>query len=325
MDFPIPTLVSHRLSKSSSLTEGNLGVKGQASAGVMFAIGSYLWWAFITPLYFKYLVEIPIVELLIWRIISGLPILIGLLMYRKTLVTCFKSLLHRRTFLLLLGSTFFISINWIVFVVAIVEDRLTEASLGYYINPLVSVALGYLVLSERIRVLQIVAVGIALIGVVYLTIAQGALPWISVSLAGTFAMYGLLRKIMGVGSIEGLTVEMMFTYPICLVLQWWLISNNDSVIVEGNPTFVIGLLLGGFVTIVPLLLFASGARRLQLTTMGILQYIAPTGQLLLATIMFKEPFQTTQIIVFGLIWTAIFLYSYDAWQSKKTSTEPIFD
>ena len=325
MDFPIPSLVSHRLSKSSNLAEGNSGVKGQASAGVMFAIGSYLWWAFITPLYFKYLVEIPIIELLIWRIISGLPILIGLLMYRKTLVTCFKSLLHRRTFLLLLGSTFFISINWIVFVVAIVEDRLTEASLGYYINPLVSVALGYLVLSERIRVLQIVAVGIALISVVYLTIAQGALPWISVSLAGSFAMYGLLRKIMGVGSIEGLTVEMTFTYPICLVLQWWLISNNESVIVEGNPMFVIGLLLGGFVTIVPLLLFASGARRLQLTTMGILQYIAPTGQLLLATLMFKEPFQTTQYIVFGLIWTAILLYSYDAWQSKKASAEPILD
>jgi chloramphenicol-sensitive protein RarD len=206
-----------------------------------------------------------------------------------------------------------------------VWDRLTEASLGYYINPLVSVALGYVFLSERIRFLQVVAVGIALISVVYLTIAQGALPWISVSLAGTFAMYGLLRKIMGVGSIEGLTVEMTFTFPICLGLQWWLISNNESVIAGGNLLFTIGLLLGGFVTIVPLLLFASGARRLQLTTMGILQYIAPTGQLLLATLMFKEPFQTTQYIVFGLIWTAILLYSYDAWQSKKAFPGPIFD
>lgn len=291
----------------------------------MFAVGSYLWWALITPLYFKLLVEIPVVELLIWRIISGLPILIGLLMYRKSLVSCFKALLQRRTLLLLLGSTFFISINWIVFVLAIVWDQLTEASLGYYINPLVSVALGYVFLSERISVLQVVAVGIALISVVYLTIAQGALPWISVSLAGTFAMYGLLRKIMGVGSIEGLTVEMTFTFPICLGLQWWLISNDESVFAGGNSLFTIGLLLGGFVTIVPLLLFASGARRLQLTTMGILQYIAPTGQLLLATLMFKEPFQTTQFIVFGLIWTAILLYSYDAWKSKKPSTELIFD
>ena len=200
----------------------------------MFAVGSYLWWALITPLYFKLLIEIPVVELLIWRIISGLPILIGLLMYRKSLVSCFKALLQRRTLLLLLGSTFFISINWIVFVLAIVWDQLTEASLGYYINPLVSVALGYVFLSERIRLLQVVAVGIALISVVYLTIAQGALPWISVSLAGTFAMYGLLRKIMGVGSIEGLTVEMTFTFPICLGLQWWLISNNESVIAGGN-------------------------------------------------------------------------------------------
>jgi chloramphenicol-sensitive protein RarD len=306
LDFPLSTLVSHRLSKIS-----------KSSAGVMFAASSYLWWALVTPLYFKVLAEIPVVELLIWRIISGLPILIGLLIYRKKLAACFKALKNRKTLLLLLGSTFFISINWVVFVLAVVWDRLTEASLGYYINPLVSVALGYLFLGERIRPLQIIAVGIALVGVVYLTIAQGALPWISVSLAGTFAMYGLFRKVMGVGSIEGLTVEMTFTFPICLVLQWWLISNNESVIGGGNSLFTIGLILGGFVTIVPLLLFASGARRLQLATMGILQYIAPTGQLLLATLMFNEPFQRTQYIVFGLIWTAILLYSFDALRSKK--------
>jgi len=214
----------------------------------MFAASSYLWWALVTPLYFKVLAEIPVVELLIWRIISGLPILIGLLIYRKKLAACFKALKNRKTLLLLLGSTFFISINWVVFVLAVVWDRLTEASLGYYINPLVSVALGYLFLGERIRPLQIIAVGIALVGVVYLTIAQGALPWISVSLAGTFAMYGLFRKVMGVGSIEGLTVEMTFTFPICLVLQWWLISNNESVIGGGNSLFTIGLILGGFVT-----------------------------------------------------------------------------
>ena len=283
----------------------------------MFAVGSYLWWAIVTPLYFKFLAEIPVVELLIWRILSGLPILIGLLVYRKTLVSCLKSLRNRRTFLLLLGSTVFISINWVVFVLSIVWDRLTEGSLGYYINPLVSVALGFLFLGERIRLLQVVAVCIALVGVVYLTIAQGALPWISVSLAGSFAMYGLLRKVMGVGSIEGLTVEMSFTYPICLVLQWWLVANNESVIASGNTLLTVGLLIGGFITIVPLLLFASGARRLQLTTMGILQYIAPTGQLVIAVLIFDEPFHGTQFIVFGLIWTAVLLYSFDAWRSRN--------
>jgi len=287
----------------------------------MFAVGSYLWWAIVTPLYFKFLAEIPVVELLIWRILSGLPILIGLLVYRKTLVSCLKSLRNRRTFLLLLGSTVFISINWVVFVLSIVWDRLTEGSLGYYINPLVSVALGFLFLGERIRLLQVVAVCIALVGVVYLTIAQGALPWISVSLAGSFAMYGLLRKVMGVGSIEGLTVEMSFTYPICLVLQWWLVANNESVIASGNTLLTVGLLIGGFITIVPLLLFASGARRLQLTTMGILQYIAPTGQLVIAVLIFDEPFQGTQFIVFGLIWTAVLLYSFDAWRSRNIDIE----
>ena len=180
----------------------------------MFAIGSYLWWAFVTPVYFKFLAEIPVVELLIWRILSGLPLLIGLLVFRKSLVTAFKSLRNRRTLLLLIGSTFFISVNWVVFILSVVWDRLTEGSLGYYICPMVTLALGFLFLGERLRPLQIVAVGIALIGVIYLTIAQGSLPWISVSLAGSFAMYGLFRKKMNMGSIEGLTIEMTLIFPL---------------------------------------------------------------------------------------------------------------
>jgi chloramphenicol-sensitive protein RarD len=289
----------------------------------MFAIGSYLWWAIVTPIYFKFLAEIPVVELLIWRIMSGLPLLIGLLLFRKTLISAYKSLRDKRTLLLLLGSTVFISINWVVFILAVVWDRLTEGSLGYYINPLVTVALGFLFLGERLRPMQIVSVGIALLGVIYLTIAQGSLPWISVALAGSFAMYGFFRKQLKVGSIEGLTIEMSFVIPFCIAIHFWLASNNESVIVDGNIWFKIGLLLGGFITIVPLLLFASGNRRLPLSTMGILQYIAPTGQLLLATIWFGEPFGSKQVVVFGLIWTAILVYSIDAWRSSIQSVEPL--
>ena len=283
----------------------------------MFAIGSYLWWAFVTPVYFKFLAEIPVVELLIWRILSGLPLLIGLLVFRKSLVTAFKSLRNRRTLLLLIGSTFFISVNWVVFILSVVWDRLTEGSLGYYICPMVTLALGFLFLGERLRPLQIVAVGIALIGVIYLTIAQGSLPWISVSLAGSFAMYGLFRKKMNMGSIEGLTIEMTLIFPLCIAIHCWLASNNQSVIIDGQGWLKLGLLLGGFITIVPLLLFASGAKRLPLSTMGILQYISPTGQLLLATIWFGEPFGINQVIVFGLIWAAILLYSFDTWRTKR--------
>ncbi len=283
----------------------------------MFAISAYLWWAIVTPIYFKYLAEIPVVELLIWRIMSGLPLLIGLLVFRKTFITAFKSLRDWRTALFLIGSTFFISINWVVFIIAVVWDRLTEGSLGYYINPLVTVALGFLFLGERLRPLQVIAVCIAFIGVLYLTIAQGYVPWISVALAGSFAMYGLFRKQMKVGSIEGLTIEMSFVIPFCIAIHFWLASNHEAVIIDGQLWLRIGLLLGGFITIVPLLLFVSGAKRLPLSTLGILQYIAPTGQLLLAILWFDEPFGMKQAIVFGLIWTAILLYSFDMWRHKS--------
>mgnify|MGYP002864524790 CR=1 FL=1 len=287
--------------------------------GVIFAISSYLWWAIVTPLYFKVLVSVPVAELIVWRILSGLPLLIGLLLLRKTLISCIKSIKDRRTILLLLGSTFFISINWIVFVLSIVWDRLTEASLGYYINPLVTVALGFIVLRERIRPLQWVAISIAAAAVTFLAVSQGELPWISIALAGTFAMYGLLRKMMPVGSLEGLTIEMSIIFPICLAMQIWLFTSGSSVMISGDPLLIFGLLMGGFITIVPLLLFTGGARRLRLSTMGLLQYIAPTGQLLMATMAFGEPFKRTQMIVFTLIWIAVVLYSIDAWRSERIS------
>lgn len=252
---------------------------------------------------------------------SGLPLLFALLFYRKKIGECFKALRDKKTFLLLLASTVFISVNWIVYVISVVTDRLLDSSLGYYINPLVTVAFGFLFLGERIRKVQIVAVGIALVGVVYLAISHGSLPWITLTLPATFGLYGLMRKIMGVGSIEGLTVEMMFTLPICVVLQLWLFSNDSAEIVAGNWFITAGLLLGGVVTIVPLLLFASGARRLKLSTLGILQYIAPTGQLLLATLIFHEEFTIQHAIVFCLIWIAVALYSFDAWRSSSLSID----
>lgn len=295
----------------------------KSSAGVLFAIGAYVWWAFATPIYFKIFKEVPVVELVIWRIMSGLPLLILILFFRKKLGTCYKVLSHKKTCILLLASTFFISVNWIVFVISVVTDRLLDSSLGYYINPLVTVSLGFFFLGERLDKLQIVAVLIALIGVVYLTISQGSLPWIAVTLACTFSMYGLMRKIMGVGSFEGLAVEMTFALPVCIVLQWWLFSTGSAEILGGDMFVTAGLLLGGFVTIVPLLLFASATIRLKLSTMGILQYIAPSGQFILAILVYREDFGTNQAVVFGLIWVAVLLYSFDSWRSSKSNSESI--
>ena len=312
MDFPLPTLVLDCLSQIS-----------KSSAGVLFAIGAYVWWAFATPIYFKIFKEVPVVELVIWRIMSGLPLLILILFFRKKLGTCYKVLSHKKTCFLLLASTFFISVNWIVFVISVVTDRLLDSSLGYYINPLVTVSLGFFFLGERLDKLQIVAVLIALIGVVYLTISQGSLPWIAVTLACTFSMYGLMRKIMGVGSFEGLAVEMTFALPVCIVLQWWLFSTGSAEILGEDMFVTAGLLLGGFVTIVPLLLFASAATRLKLSTMGILQYIAPSGQFILAILVYQEVFGINQAVVFGLIWVAVLLYSFDSWRSSKSNSKSI--
>ncbi|HIA71858.1 MAG TPA: EamA family transporter RarD [Phycisphaerales bacterium] len=314
MDLFVPTLVSFDLITQS-----------KSVAGVLFAIGSYLWWAFVTPIYFKLFKEVPVVELVIWRVISGLPLLLGLLFFRHKIKECFSALRDKKTFLLLVASAIFISVNWIVFVISVVTDRLIDSSLGYYINPLVTVALGFLFLGERLRKLQVAAVGIAFVGVVYLTFSQGSLPWISITLPCTFAMYGLMRKIMGVGSIEGLTIEMTFALPICIVLQGWLISNGTAVSTEGDWYITGGLLLGGLVTIVPLLLFASGARRLKFSTLGILQYIAPSGQLILATVIFKEEFGLQRGIVFGLIFLAVLLYSYDSWKFSTAQIEPAIE
>ncbi len=215
--------------------------------------------------------------------------------------------------------------NWTVYVISVVTDRLLDSSLGFYISPLVTVAFGFLFLGERLRKLQIIAVVVAFIGVAYLTISQGSLPWISVTLGFVFAMYGLVRKVMGVGSIEGLAVEMTFTLPVCIALQWWLFSTETAEIIAGNWFITSGLLLGGFVTIVPLLLFVSGASRLKLSSVGILQYISPTGQFLLATLIFREHFGLTEGVVFGLIWVAVMLYSFDAWRSSSVAVEPMIE
>jgi chloramphenicol-sensitive protein RarD len=317
LDLPLPTLVSFGLTNKPKSAAG--------FSGVLFSISAYLWWAFITPLYFKLFKQVPLVELVIWRVLSGLPLLLALLYFKKTLAECYKALRNKKIFFLLLASAFFISVNWIVFVISVVTDRLIDSSLGYYICPLVTVSFGYFFLGERLRKLQVVAVGIAFAGVVYLTIAQGALPWIAVTLACTFSMYGLMRKIMGVGSIEGLTVEMTFVLPICIALQWWLFTKESAEIISGNWFITVGLLLGGLVTMMPLLLFASAARRLKLSTLGILQYIAPSGQFLLATIVFKEKFGFNQAVVFGLIWLAVALYSFDTWRSSSGTAEPLLE
>ncbi len=286
--------------------------RDHAAAGVAMAIGAYGWWAIVTPLYYRVIDEVPIGELLAWRVVSGLPALWVLLWMVRRMPEFWAALRQPRVLLLLAASAVFIAINWVVFVWAVIDNRLSEASLGYYINPLLSVALGMVVLGERLRRMQWVAITLAASGVAVLAWKLGGLPWISLTLAGSFGLYGLTRKQVNVGPAAGLAVEMLFLLPFMVGLLWFDHVRYGNTVLAGPWWVSLLLLLGGVVTIVPLVLFSGCVRRLRLSSVGVLQYISPTGQLLLAVLVFGEPFGPERGAAFALIWSAVIIYSIDS-------------
>ncbi len=306
------------------------------SVGVTQAIGAYLWWGVVTGVYFKALDSVAPLELLAWRVLAGLPVMLILLALPPGFGRVRTALADRRTVAILLASTGLIAINWFVFIYSVVSGRLIEASLGYYINPLVSVLLGRLFLGERLRPLQWAAVALAAVAVMIfawstLDAAMVArpddeldptawwirLPWISLTLPISFGCYGLLRKRMSADSITGLSIEMAFLLPLMLGLQLWLVSRGEASFLQVDTRTDLLLFAGGIVTAVPLVLFAAAARRLRLATIGLLQYLSPSFQLVLAVVWFGEPIDTTRLAAFGLIWIAIAVYSTDAIRSHR--------
>jgi chloramphenicol-sensitive protein RarD len=290
--------------------------RAAAATGVSHAVAAYLLWGLATPLYFRWLREVSPWELLTWRVLSGLPLLLLLLIARRDLRSIGRAIADRGTRRRLLLSTALIGVNWYVFILAVVTARLSEASLGYFINPIVSVALGVFVLGERLRRLQAVAVAIAAAGVGALAWEQGSVPWIALVLAGTFGLYGLLRKRMAAGPATGLAIEMIALLPAMLALQIGLHARGTARFL-GDPEITLALAVGGVVTTAPLVLFASGARRLRLATVGLLQYIAPTGQLALAVLAFGEPFGRMRGIAFALIAVAVAVYTADSLRAAR--------
>lgn len=299
------------------MTQGADQGQRRSTVGVGQAVGAYGWWGCVTPVYFKLLAHVGALELVALRVLTGVPILAVLVWRRGSLDACRAALSRSTTRWALAASTLLIATNWFVFILSVQWDRLTESSLGYYINPLVSVLLGYVVLRERLRPLQWVAVSTAFGGVALMAIQQGSLPWISLTLACSFGLYGLLRKQMAIGSVEGLAIEMTALIPVAVAAQAYMFLQGRSVLSAAGPGLWGLLLLGGIFTIIPLVLFAAGARRLKLATMGLLQYIAPSGQLILAVLVYGEPFSAGTAVVFGLIWVAVILYSLDALRSRS--------
>ncbi len=280
-------------------------------SGVIFGAGAFLIWG-ISPLYWKTLTAVPALEIVAHRVVWSFLLLMPLILLRKRWKDFLLALTNWRSMAILVATSLFVSCNWLVYIWAINNGFLLQASLGYYINPLVNVLLGTLFLRERLRSFQGLAVLLAGSGVLYLTIVYGEFPWIACILAFTFGLYGLIRKVINVGSLVGLTMETFLLTAPALGYLIYLDMNGSAAFFK--LSLQIDLLLTGtsVVTALPLLLFAMSARRVRLTTLGFLQYIAPSCMFVMAVFVYLEPFRSEQLISFVLIWIALAVYSIDS-------------
>lgn len=275
--------------------------------GLVLGVAAYGLWG-VLPIYFKAVAGVAAIDIVAHRVLWSLPFLGVLLLATRGWGEVLVAVRRRRTLLLLLSTAVLIGINWLLYVYAVTSGQILAGSLGYYLNPLVNVLLGRFVLKERLSWLQWAAVGIAAAGI--LALIGGALDqlWISLTLAITFATYGLLRKIALVDAIAGLTIETAVLLPVAVVwLAWGLAAGAPSFGSNGTETGL--LLLAGIVSTIRLLLFTAAALLLPYSTLGMLQFIAPTLQFLLAVWLYGEPFGTAHAIAFGAIWTALALYT----------------
>jgi chloramphenicol-sensitive protein RarD len=283
------------------------------NSGILFALGAYLSWG-LFPLYFRQIAAIPSLQIVAHRTLWSLAFVAVVLVVARNLKWLRD--VDAATWRRFAVSATLIAVNWLTYVWAVGHGHVVDAALGYFINPLVNVALGFAVLHERPRRIQWLAVGLAAFGVIWLTVAGGQLPWVALVLAVSFGLYGLMRKTAALGAIEGLTLETLILAPLAAagLAFWWqtgALSNQTPV----DWAWLIGT---GPVTAGSLLLFAAGARRIPLATLGIVQYVSPSLQFLLGVFLFKEPMDATRLVAFGFIWAALAVYSAEGlWQTRR--------
>jgi len=286
--------------------------------GILYGLAAYGWWGFVV-VYFKWVRHVPPLELLSHRIVWSVLLLGLLVALRGRWGELRMALRNRRVLLPLLLSTCLVAANWFTFIWAVLNERVVQASLGYFINPLVNILLGFVFLHERLRRVQWVSVGLAAAGVVAMTLQLGQIPAVALILAFSFGLYGLIRKIAAVESMVGLSVETLFLLPIAGSYLLWLASHGELVFRHVDLQTDILLICAGAVTALPLLWFAHAARRLNYATVGFLQYIAPTLQLILGVTFYGEAFTRAHGVSFSLIWTGLALYSIDALRNRSRS------
>ena len=294
--------------------------------GLLFAATAYVLWG-LFPLYFKLLQSVPPMEILMHRMLWSLVFLGGVLAVRKQWVWIGSVIRRPRVLAGFAVSALLLAGNWFLYIWSINHDRIIDASLGYFITPLVNVLLGYVLLGERLRRLQWAAVGLAALGVLWLAWQSGHPPWIGLALAGTFGTYGLLRKTATLGPLEGLSLETLLLFPLSMGYLLWLSHTGQNTFAAAPDSTRWLLAASGPITAIPLLLFAAGARRIPLATLGLLQYIGPTIQLLLGVLLYQETFAGARLAGFAVVWSALIVYSADgllqAWSARRKLPEKI--
>ncbi|MGJ9458265.1 EamA family transporter RarD [Oceanobacillus sp. CF4.6] len=295
----------------------------QTKLGILYTFSAYLLWGFLT-MYWKQLEYVPAGQILAYRIVWScafmLLLVISLGKWLPFIQECRAIMKDRKKLLGITAASIVISMNWFLFIWAVVSGHVLQASLGYYINPLISILLGIIILKESVSKGQVISFILAATGVLYLTFSYGVFPWVSLMLATSFALYGLLKKTVDIGALYGLTIETMIVAPVALIYLWMIPVNSFTIqpFITATNLYLIG---AGIATAVPLLLFSSGAKQIPLAMVGFLQYITPTMMLILGVFLYNETFTTAHLITFILIWTALFIYMFSVYKRPKRQTE----
>ncbi|MBK7451105.1 MAG: EamA family transporter RarD [Anaerolineales bacterium] len=290
--------------------------------GIWYGIAAYAMWGFF-PIYWKLLHDVPALQLLGHRIVWSFLLLLAFILLTRQWNDFRAVAFDRRTLGIYSVAGVLLSLNWLIYVWGVNAGFIVETSLGYFINPLLSVLFGVFFLREKLRPMQWLPIIIAAIGVVYLTITYGRLPWIALSLAVSFGLYGLVKKLSPLGSVYRLTLETAIVFPIALIYLMIIQSTGAGEFLHDGRTVDLLLVGAGVVTTIPLLMFASAAKEIPLNMIGVLQYFAPTIQFLIGVFIYKEPFDTTRFIGFGIVWLALIIFWVENIIAHRNPIEPV--
>ncbi|UCF28181.1 MAG: EamA family transporter RarD [Chloroflexota bacterium] len=284
--------------------------------GVLAGIGAYLIWGFF-PIYLKTLQVVPPLQIMLHRLVWSFLFVMLLILVRKEWQQFRSSIFSSRVLLTYSLTAVLLAANWLIYIYGVNSGQVIETSLGYFINPLINVALGVIILRERLRPMQWLPVGLAAIGVLYLTLQYGSLPWIALALAFSFGLYGLIKKVAPLGSLHGQSLETGILFVPAVIYLFFAQSQGFGAFGHQGLSVTLLLAFAGIVTALPLLFFGFAARTIPLSLLGILQYIAPTIQFLLGVYLYQEPFTTTRLIGFAFIWIALLIFTLEGVYARR--------